>query len=79
MVVVENFKGAREIPNSKRDEITIVNALNDSLDIIPIIAARKHLGFYEMRDNIIPRLDRKAYVKGLLMEDLKVLLKYLMK
>lgn len=64
MVVVENFKGSREIPNSKRDKITIVNALNDSIDIIPIIAARKHLGFYEIRDNIIPRLDRKAYVEG---------------
>ena len=64
MVVVENFKGSREIPNSKRDKITIVNALNDSIDIIPIIAARKHLGFYEIRDNIIPRLDRKAYVRG---------------
>ena len=64
MVVVENFKGSREIPNSKRDKITIVNALNDSIDIIPIIAAREHLGFYEIRDNIIPRLDRKAYVRG---------------
>lgn len=64
MVVVENFKGSREIPNSKRDKITIVNALNDSIDIIPIIAAREHLGFYEIRDNIIPRLDRKAYVEG---------------
>ena len=64
MVVVENFKGSRDIPNIKRDRITVVNALNDSIDIIPIIAARKHLGFYEIRDNIIPRLDRKAYVEG---------------
>ena len=64
MVVVENFKGSRDIPNIKRDRITVVNALNDSIDIIPIISARKHLGFYEIRDNIIPRLDRKAYVEG---------------
>ena len=64
MVVVENFKGSRDIPNIKRDRITVVNALNDSIDIIPIIAARKHLGFYEIRDNIIPRLYRKAYVEG---------------
>ena len=75
MVVVENFKGSREIPNSKRDKITIVNALNDSIDIIPIIAARKHLGFYEIRDNIIPRLDRRAYVEGITDGRLKIFAK----
>lgn len=65
MVVYENFKGSRNIKNTKRDKIIVVNALNDSIDIIPIIAARNHLGFYEIRDNIIPRLDRKSYVKGI--------------
>ena len=66
MIVVENFKGSRNIPNIKRDKITVVNALNDSIDIIPIIAARNFFGFYELRDNIIPRLNKKAYVVGLI-------------
>lgn len=75
MVVTENFKGSRDIKNKKRDKITVVNALNDSIDIIPIIAARKHLGFYEIRDNIIPRLDRRAYVEGITDGRLKIFAK----
>ena len=34
------------------------------MDISSIIAGRKFLGFYEIRDNIIPRIDAKAYVVG---------------
>ena len=66
MVVTENFKGSRDIRSEKRDKIIVINALNDFINIIPIVAARKHLGFYEIRDNIIPRLDRRAYVKGII-------------
>lgn len=65
MIVRENFKGSRNTPNNKRDKIIVINAINDSIDIIPIIAARKFLGFYEIRDNIIPRLNKKPYVVGL--------------
>ena len=65
MIVRESFKGSRNTPNNKRDKIIVINAINDSIDIIPIIAARKFLGFYEIRDNIIPRLNKKSYVVGL--------------
>lgn len=75
MRIVENFKGSRDIQDEKRDEITVITALNDSKDIIPIIAARKFFGFYEIRDNIIPRLDKSAYVVGLIDGKLKTFAK----
>lgn len=71
MRVIENFKGARNLKDIKRDEITVITALNDSKDIIPIIAARKFFGFYEIRDNIIPRLNKNAYVVGVIDGKLK--------
>lgn len=72
MVVRENFKGSREIYDEKRDSITVINAINDSIDIIPIIAARNFFGFYEIRDNLIPRLDKRSYVVGLIDGRLKI-------
>ena len=50
MVVRENLKGSREIYDEKRDNIIVVNAVNDSIDIVPIIVARNFFGFYEIRD-----------------------------
>ena len=64
MVLYENFKGDRGYHGEERDKIIVVNALNDYMDISSIIAGRKFLGFYEIRDNIIPRIDAKAYVVG---------------
>lgn len=64
MVTLENFKGDRKYHGEKRDKIIVVNAINDSKEVIPIIAGRYFLGFYEIRDNIIPILDRRAYVVG---------------
>lgn len=64
LVLYENFKGDRGYHSEQRDKIIVVNALNDSIDISSIIAGRKFLGFYEIKDNIIPRIDNKAYVVG---------------
>ena len=64
MVTLENFKGDRKYHGEKRDKIIVVNAINDSKDILPIIAARYFLGFQGIRNNIIPSLDRNAYVVG---------------
>lgn len=75
MIVNENFKGSRNISNNKRDKIIIINAVNDSIDIIPIIAARNFFGFYEIRDNIIPRLNKRAYIFGLIDGRLKTFAK----
>lgn len=72
LVFSENFKGDRRYRGEKRDNIIIVNAVNDYIDIIPIFAARNFIGLFDIRDNIIPRLDRKAYVVGLLDGRLKV-------
>lgn len=71
----ENFKGDRKYHKEKRDKIIIVNAVNDYIDILPIFAARNFIGLFDIRDNIIPRLDRKAYVVGLLDGRLKVFAK----
>ena len=75
LVLNENFKGSRGYHGEKRDKIIIVNAINDYIDIIPIFAARNFIGLFDIRDNIIPRLDRKAYVVGLLDGRLKVFAK----
>nr|WP_133016612.1 IS1 family transposase [Clostridium cuniculi] len=75
MVVNENFKGSRNITDNKRDKITIINAINDSIDILPIIAARNFFGFYEIRDNLVPRLNKSAYVVGLIDGRLKTFAK----
>ncbi|WP_297713468.1 hypothetical protein [Clostridium sp.] len=75
LVLNENFKGDREYHGEKRDKIIIVNAVNDYIDIIPIFAARNFIGLFDIRDNIIPRLDRKAYVVGFLDGRLKVFAK----
>lgn len=75
MVVRENFKGSREIYDTERNNIVVVNAINNYLDIIPIFAARNFLGFYEIRDNLIPRLDKKTYVIGLIDGRLKTFAK----
>ena len=72
VVLRENFKGDRRYKEEKRDNIIIVNAVNDYIDIIPIFAARNFIGLFDIRDNIIPRLDRKSYVVGLLDGRLKV-------
>ena len=64
LVLYENFKGDRGYHGEERDKIIVVNALNDYMDISSIIAGRKFLVFYEIRDNIIPRIDAKAYVVG---------------
>lgn len=77
MVILENFKGSRDIVDHKRDKITVINAVNDSVEITSIIAARNFLGFYEIRDNIIPRLDKNAYVVGLIDGRLKTFAKAL--
>ena len=75
LVLNENFKGDRKYHKEKRDKIIIVNAVNDYIDILPIFAARNFIGLFDIRDNIIPRLDRKAYVVGLLDGRLKVFAK----
>lgn len=64
LVLYENFKGDRRYHGEERDKIIVVNAINDSIDISPIMAGRKFLGFSELRNNIIPRIDTKAYVVG---------------
>ena len=66
VVIIENFKGDRNSINKKKDKISIVNGMNKSIDIISIIAARNHLGIYELRDNIAPRIDKKACAIGFL-------------
>lgn len=66
VVIIENFKGDRNSTNKKKDKISIVNGMNKSIDIISIIAARNHLGIYELRDNIAPRIDKKACAIGFL-------------
>lgn len=66
MVILENFKGSRDIPFSNRDKLTVIHAINDFIDIVPIITSRNFFGFYEIRDNLIPRLDKQAYVVGLI-------------
>ena len=75
LVLNENFKGDRKYHKEKRDKIIIVNAINDYIDILPIFAARNFIGLFDIRDNIITRLDRKAYVVGLLDGRLKVFAK----
>ena len=60
VVLLENFKGDRNSKNKEKDKISIVNAMNKSIDIISIIAARNHLGFRELKENIEPRIDKKA-------------------
>lgn len=75
MVVTENFKGSRNITNNKRDKIIVITALNDSIDIIPIIAARNFFGFYEIKDNLVPRLNKNSYLVGLLDGRLKIFAK----
>ena len=60
IVIIENFKGDRNSTNKKKDKISIVNGMNKSVQIISIVAARNHLGLYELRDNIAPRIDKKA-------------------
>ena len=75
LILNENFKGDRRYHSEERDKIIVVNAVNESLDIIPIFAARNFIGFYDIRDNIIPRLDRKSYVVGLIDGRLKVFAK----
>ena len=77
LVLPENFKGARKYHGEKRDNIIVVNAINDSIDILPIFAARNFIGFFDIRDNIIPRIDRKAYVVGFIDGRLKTFAKAL--
>ena len=60
VVLLENFKGDRYSKSKEKDKISIVNAMNRSIDIISIIAARNHLGFRELKENIEPRIDKKA-------------------
>ena len=60
VVLLENFKGDRNSKNKEKDKISIVNAMNKSIDIISIIAARNHLGLRELKENIEPRIDKKA-------------------
>ena len=64
MVTLENFKGDRKYHGEKRDKIIVINALNNYNDVLPIIAGRSFFVFYEIRDNLIPRLDKHAYVVG---------------
>lgn len=65
-VIPENFKGDRKRIIKERDKISIVNGLDTSINIISIIAARNHLGFNELKNNIMPRIDKKAYAIGIL-------------
>ena len=60
VVLLENFKGDRNSKNKEKGKISIVNAMNKAIDIIPIIAARNHLGFRELKENIASRIDKKA-------------------
>lgn len=66
LVTIENFKGDRNYHGEERDKIIVINAVNDFIEVASIIAARNFLGVYSIRDNIIPRLDRRAYVVGFL-------------
>ncbi len=79
MVTLENFKGDRKYHGEKRDKIIVINALNNYNDVLPIIAGRSFFGFYEIRDNLIPRLDKHAYVVGYTDSRLKLFSKRLMK
>ena len=75
LVLPENFKGERKYHGEKRDNIIVVNAINNYIDILPIFAARNFIGFFDIRDNIIPRIDRKAYVVGFIDGRLKTFAK----
>ena len=75
LVLPENFKGERKYHGEKRDNIIVVNAINNYIDILPIFAARNFIGFFDIRDNIIPRIDRKAYVIGIIDGRLKTFAK----
>ena len=59
VVLLENFKGDRYSKNKEKDKISIVNAMNKSIDIISIIAARNHLGFRELKENIDQELIKR--------------------
>lgn len=60
IVIIENFKGDRNSKGKEKDRISIVNGMNKSIEIISIIAARNHLGINELKENIEPRIDKKA-------------------
>lgn len=60
IVIIENFKGDRNSKGKEKDRISIVNGMNESIEIISIVAARNHLGINELKENIEPRIDKKA-------------------
>ncbi|WP_196001640.1 IS1 family transposase [Clostridium sp. 1001271B_151109_B4] len=64
MIILENFKGDKKYHGEERDKIVVVTAINDRIDVLPIIAGRRFLDFYEIRNNLIPRIDNKAYIVG---------------
>lgn len=68
---MENFKGDRKFHEEKRDKIIVINALNDKIEILPIMGGRKFFGANQLRDNLIPRLDKKAYTVGFINGRLK--------
>ena len=70
-VTLENFKGDRKFHEEKRDKIIVINALNDKIEILPIMGGRKFFGANQLRDNLIPRLDKKAYTVGFINGRLK--------
>ena len=64
MVILENFEGDRKNHGEERDKIVVITAINDRIDLLPIITGRKFLGFYEIRNNLISRIGNKAYIVG---------------
>lgn len=66
VVITENFKGDRSKIGKEKDKISIVNGINKDIEIISIVAARNHLGITQLRENIAPRIDKRAYAVAFL-------------
>ena len=66
LVTTENFKGSRNINTKERDKIVTINGVNDSINIISVIAGRRYFGFNEIKKKLIQRIDEKAYIVGMI-------------
>ena len=66
LVTTENFKGSRNINTEGRDKIITINGVNDSVDIISVIAGRRCFGFKEIKKRLIQRIDEDAYIVGMI-------------
>lgn len=66
LVLPENFKGDRKWHGEERDNIITINGVNDYSDITSIIAGRNCFAFNEIKAKIVDRIDRNAYIVGMM-------------